>query len=590
MITRFVQMTGMVEWIFQLGKLVGIEMNSTIAPDTVASGLQEWKKIQDMQLLPSELAEAIEAQLQKKQALFTSSQVIGLPDFLPFGFFGLGQARGDAVCCLFRQLRDADEVKEIMAAATSHPKIKKWLEDYFEVTPSETLEIKIRSKPIPIGTGFLIGDQYVMTNYHVISDQALLGSISAKFRYENNWFGTSNSIDVKFDPKFHHGNPELDYVILKLVSSDGKKIIDSGIRPIPLPIPAKSEYELPIPRINAQESGDMISELSDQNLKKYLTENGYPGDPIHIIQHPSGRPKEIVLFNNVMNTIYQDFIEYETDTEPGSSGSPLFNNKWNLIGLHRAAIFGKKDEEDSIKVSGFLGIRLDKILDDIRVKKQPELQDLVDRYLNPPTQHTQRVFILAGDNRSDVLGEEDATLEFEAMTKLAEKLKAELSSVVMTVEIITGKGTYALEDAIKKINDKREAGIQDIAIQLLTDQLDAGYGDRRGASIYYYGNNAKRLNNATIIADQIKTTIADRGHTGDTPITIGTFSDLTISNRGLGFCRRVLAPSFVIFVGFLSNEDDRTYIESLKDERSNHADILAQALANGIKKIFETLN
>jgi V8-like Glu-specific endopeptidase len=34
-------------------------------------------------------------------------------------------------------------------------------------------------------------------------------------------------------------------------------------------------------------------------------------------------------------------VDYEVDTEPGSSGSPVFNNRWELVALHSRAGTGQ---------------------------------------------------------------------------------------------------------------------------------------------------------------------------------------------------------------------------------------------------------
>jgi len=57
-------------------------------------------------------------------------------------------------------------------------------------------------------------------------------------------------------------------------------------------------------------------------------------DFVNIIQHPSGMPKQIALYHNVI--VYSDDrrIQYLTDTMPGSSGSPVFNSEWEVVALH----------------------------------------------------------------------------------------------------------------------------------------------------------------------------------------------------------------------------------------------------------------
>jgi hypothetical protein len=63
----------------------------------------------------------------------------------------------------------------------------------------------------------------------------------------------------------------------------------------------------------------------------------HPGDYANLVQHPRGRQKELALQDN---QVIQDtglLLHYGADTEPGSSGCPVFNNRWELIGLHHAS-------------------------------------------------------------------------------------------------------------------------------------------------------------------------------------------------------------------------------------------------------------
>ncbi|MFO0593218.1 MAG: serine protease [Polyangiaceae bacterium] len=58
------------------------------------------------------------------------------------------------------------------------------------------------------------------------------------------------------------------------------------------------------------------------------------GDPAFIIQHPGGGPKRVGLYRNEIKYVDDDVIQYLTDTEGGSSGSPVFNKNWEVVGLH----------------------------------------------------------------------------------------------------------------------------------------------------------------------------------------------------------------------------------------------------------------
>jgi hypothetical protein len=59
-------------------------------------------------------------------------------------------------------------------------------------------------------------------------------------------------------------------------------------------------------------------------------------DFLNIIQHPGGGPKQIALYRNAV--VYADdrIVQYLTDTMPGSSGSPCFNDRWEVVALHHS--------------------------------------------------------------------------------------------------------------------------------------------------------------------------------------------------------------------------------------------------------------
>jgi S1-C subfamily serine protease len=59
-----------------------------------------------------------------------------------------------------------------------------------------------------------------------------------------------------------------------------------------------------------------------------------PGDRVVIVQHPDGLPKKLALAHNVVQYVDEDVLQYWTDTDAGSSGSPVFDERWELVGLH----------------------------------------------------------------------------------------------------------------------------------------------------------------------------------------------------------------------------------------------------------------
>lgn len=60
---------------------------------------------------------------------------------------------------------------------------------------------------------------------------------------------------------------------------------------------------------------------------------------MNIIQHPGGRSKRYGIRNNLLSAANDNELRYFTDTETGSSGSPVFDDRWEVVGLHRASSY-----------------------------------------------------------------------------------------------------------------------------------------------------------------------------------------------------------------------------------------------------------
>jgi endonuclease G len=160
------------------------------------------------------------------------------------------------------------------------------------------------------GTGFLMGPGLAMTNHHVIQDESDARRAIFQFDYQDN---ASKDLLPRQDfavdlTKFFLTNADLDFTIVALV-----------------PLSTKGQPLDAYPWIK------LIGETGK-------AENG---DPINIIQHPRGGLKQIAFRENKIIDIPQgkkEFLYYTTDTEPGSSGSPCFNDQWELVALHHSGV------------------------------------------------------------------------------------------------------------------------------------------------------------------------------------------------------------------------------------------------------------
>jgi len=70
-------------------------------------------------------------------------------------------------------------------------------------------------------------------------------------------------------------------------------------------------------------------------LHKSAVKMGQPAPRMYIIGHPQGRDLELSLQDNELVACNDTLVHYRTPTEPGNSGSPVFeSNAWEVVALH----------------------------------------------------------------------------------------------------------------------------------------------------------------------------------------------------------------------------------------------------------------
>ncbi len=196
-----------------------------------------------------------------------------------------------------------------------------------------------------IGTGFLISPRLLITNNHVIGSEAVARGMVAEFDYERDITGAPRE-STRFALA-----PEQAFV------TDDRDDLDFTVVALGQRVAGPKEI-----------AAFGFLSLSGARNKHAL------GDIVNIIQHPDGRLKEAVVRENqlVSRPKSGTVLHYVADTEPGSSGSPVFNVMWDVIALHHwGGPHRELFDEKGLRVPRTVneGVRISAIVLDLETRK-----------------------------------------------------------------------------------------------------------------------------------------------------------------------------------------------------------------------------
>jgi hypothetical protein len=199
-----------------------------------------------------------------------------------------------------------------------------WLQRLLEI---ERRVCRVELAENALGTGFLVGPDTILTNWHVVkqsNEGGKINQLGCRFDFVRLPDGTnqpgqlvplhaegcidsspySNAETTKTPETPPPTADELDYALLRLASAVGQQTVNGSQRGwITLP-------DNPAP----------------------LPENA----PLLIVQHPQGDPMKLALDTQAVigRVANERRLRYRTNTDPGSSGSPCFAMDWGIVALH----------------------------------------------------------------------------------------------------------------------------------------------------------------------------------------------------------------------------------------------------------------
>ena len=188
------------------------------------------------------------------------------------------------------------------------------------------------------GTGFLLEGGYLLTTFHLLQspDKSQIKNARVIFNEQRDLKAIYYSLDPD-DTFLFSPVMELDYAFIKIKDDPESPLSKWGF--------AKIEPNK-VPIIN---------------------------DLVNIIQHPEGGEKKIAMPDSVIS-IWEEknYLYYQADTRPGSSGAPVFNQVWKVVAMHQA---GKSINDGGMVINAVgdvmgakRGILIGAIIADIRAK------------------------------------------------------------------------------------------------------------------------------------------------------------------------------------------------------------------------------
>ena len=159
---------------------------------------------------------------------------------------------------------------------------------------------------VGFGTGFLIAPRVLITNNHVLGSAADAAGSLAEFNFQR-----------RLD-----GSPE--------------RVTSFALRPQDLFL-TDTALDFSIVAVAEASNQDALSQFGFLPLLKAEGKVSI-SEAVSIIQHPDGQEKQLALRENEVIDLLESFIHYRTDTAPGSSGSPVFNDQWEVVALHHSGV------------------------------------------------------------------------------------------------------------------------------------------------------------------------------------------------------------------------------------------------------------
>jgi endonuclease G len=163
-------------------------------------------------------------------------------------------------------------------------------------------------------TGFMVSPRLLLTNWHVFPTQDETTNAIAEAHYVLDIAGNpapSYRFAIRGD-LYYTSDAQLDFALVAVdpVAQDGRTAL------------AQFGYHRLIAEPNKIREGECMT----------------------LIQHPGGERRQVSIRENELTNILDQFLWYKSDTAPGSSGAPAFNDSYQVVALHHSGAARRDDQ------------------------------------------------------------------------------------------------------------------------------------------------------------------------------------------------------------------------------------------------------
>lgn len=219
------------------------------------------------------------------------------------------------------EVQDEDALERALSSEDNFLEIYQLLGAIYSAQAVGRIQLSLKE---PLGTGWLIGPDLLLTNHHVLPNLDLVDAAQVRFGYRKDSLGVEiEGLTVNLDPDCYYGSPgeELDYALVRLKEQPLAHMSPGG------DISGLTLYDL-IRRGHHRGYLLFVPDKKIANLQR-----------VNIIQYPEKDypyQKVVLTQNYVTHDMYPTRVHYTANTKKGSSGSPVFNLMWQVIALHHS--------------------------------------------------------------------------------------------------------------------------------------------------------------------------------------------------------------------------------------------------------------